>query len=142
MVIIAQPPIPPPTTSTRLVTGLFIGSKGMVTTGCYGERTRLVPASLMNDYKTPPQLLPRSPGPEKEWVRGHYRDWLRACKGGSPACSNFGVAGPFVQWMLLGVIAMRIEGKLLWDAQKMRFTNNNEANKHLQPKFRKGWKLT
>jgi predicted dehydrogenase len=112
---------------------LFIGDKGMVTTGCYGERTRLVPASKMADYKMPPQVLTRSPG--------HYRDWIRAAKGGEPACSNFSVAGPFVQWMLLGVIAIKYEGKLEWDSEKGRFTNNAEANKWLRPRFRKGWKF-
>ena len=88
---------------------MFIGDKGMVTTGCYGERTRLVPDGKMKDYKLPAPVLTRSPG--------HYRDWIRACKGGEPACSNFSVAGPFVQWMLLGVIAMKFEGKLMWDAE-------------------------
>lgn len=112
---------------------LFIGDKGMVTTGCYGERTRLVPDEKMKEYKMPPPLLTRSPG--------HYRDWIRAAKGGEPSCSNFTVAGPFVQWMLLGVIAMRYEGKLEWDAARMRFTNNSEANKYLKPTFRKGWKF-
>ena len=81
----------------------------------------------------PPPLLTRSPG--------HYRDWIRASKGGDPACSNFGVAGPFVQWMLLGVIAMKFEGRLDWDARNMRITNNSEANKYLKPYVRKGWKL-
>jgi predicted dehydrogenase len=112
---------------------LFIGDKGMMTTGCYGERTRLVPATKMADYRLPSSFLTRSPG--------HYRDWIRAAKGGDPSCSNFAVAGPFVQWMLLGVIAMKFEGKLMWDAEKGRFTNNNEANEHLKPKFRKGWKF-
>jgi predicted dehydrogenase len=112
---------------------IFIGDKGMVTTGCYGERTRLVPAAKMADYKLPAPVLTRSPG--------HYRDWIRAAKGGEPSCSNFSIAGPFVQWMLLGVIAMKFDGKLMWDADKMRFTNNNEANDYLKPKFRKGWKF-
>jgi predicted dehydrogenase len=112
---------------------LFIGDKGMMTTGCYGERTRLVPALKMSGYSLPAAFLTRSPG--------HYRDWIRAAKGGEPSCSNFSVAGPFVQWMLLGVIAMKFEGKLMWDAAKMRFTNNNEANAYLKPKFRKGWKF-
>jgi predicted dehydrogenase len=121
---------------------LFIGDKGMVTTGCYGENTRLVPEARMKDYKLPPQVLSRAPGPAKEWIRGHYRDWIRACKGGEPACSNFSVSGPFAQWMLLGVVAMRIgEGKLNWDAQAGRFTNSAEANALLKPKFRKGWKF-
>ena len=112
---------------------IFLGDKGIVTTGCYGERTRLVPAAKMQDYRLPPAMLTRSPG--------HYRDWIRAAKGGEPSCSNFSVSGPFVQWMLLGVIAMKFEGKLMWDAAKMRFTNNSEANAYLKPKFRKGWKF-
>jgi len=121
---------------------LFVGDKGLMTTGCYGEDTRLVPAAKMKDYKMPPQMLSRAPGPAKEWVRGHYRDWIRACKGGEPSCSNFSVSGPFAQWMLLGVVAMRIgEGKLMWDAQAGRFTNNEAANAMLKPKFRKGWKF-
>ena len=53
--------------------------------------------------------------------------------------SNFNVAAPFVEWMLLGVVALRVEGRLEWDAAKMRFTNNAEANKYLKPTFRKGW---
>ena len=112
---------------------LFIGSKGMVSTGCYGERTRLAPAAKMLDYKLPEPVLTRSPG--------HYRDWIRAAKGGDPACSNFDHAAPFVEWMLLGVIAMRFEGKLLWDGQKGQFSNNAEANQYLKPNFRKGWKF-
>jgi hypothetical protein len=113
---------------------LFIGDKGMLTTGTYGEDTRLIPVEKMGDYHFPPPVLTRSPG--------HYRDWIRACKGGDAACSNFNVAVPFVEWMLLGVIALRVEGKLEWDAAKMRFTNNPEANRYLKPSFRKGWSLT
>jgi hypothetical protein len=112
---------------------LFIGDKEMLTTGCYGERTRLVPASKMDDYKLPSPVLTRSPG--------HYRDWIRACKGGEPACSNFSVSGPFARWMLLGAIAMQVEGRLEWDAENMRITNNKAANEYLTPKFRKGWKF-
>ncbi len=120
---------------------LFLGDKGMLTTGCYGEGTRLVPAERMKDYKMPPQVLTRCPGPAKDWVRSHYRDWIRASKGGEAACSNFSISGPFAQWMLLGVIAMRVEGKLMWDDRAGRFTNSNEANALLKPKFRAGWKF-
>jgi hypothetical protein len=81
---------------------LFIGDKGMITTGTYGEETRLIPVEKMKDYQFPQPVLTRSPG--------HYRDWIRACKGGDPACSNFNVAVPFVEWMLLGVIALRVKG--------------------------------
>ena len=110
---------------------VFIGDKGMITTGTYGEDTRLLPVEKMRDYKMTPPLLTRSPG--------HYRDWIRACKGGDPACSNFNVAAPFVEWMLLGVIALRSEGKIEYDPVKMKITNNAEANKYLKPYIRKGW---
>jgi hypothetical protein len=112
---------------------LFIGDKGMLTTGTYGEQTRLLPVAKMADYRMPAQLLTRSPG--------HMRDFIRACKGGDPACSNFNVAAPFVEWMLLGVIALRCPGKLQYDPAKMRFTNNEKANQYLKPTFRKGWEF-
>ena len=112
---------------------VFIGDKGLLTTGTYGEVTRLLPVEKMLDFKMPAPLLTRSPG--------HMRDFIRACKGGDPACSNFDVAAPFVEWMLLGVIALRHEGKLEYDPDKMRITNNNDANKLLKPTFRKGWEF-
>jgi hypothetical protein len=110
---------------------LFVGDKGMLTTGTYGENTRLLPIEKMKDYRFPSPLLTRSPG--------HYRDWIRACKGGDPACSNFSIAGPFTEWIVMAVISLRVEGKLEWDPVKMRFTNNNEANKYVKPVYRKGW---
>jgi predicted dehydrogenase len=112
---------------------LFIGDKGMLTTGTYGDMTRLIPVEKMKDYRMPPPMLTRSPG--------HMNDFIRACKGGDPACSNFDVAAPFVEWMLLGVIALRHEGKLEYDPDKMRITNNSAANKLLKPTFRKGWEF-
>ena len=112
---------------------LFVGDKGLLTTGTYGEVTRLLPVEKMKDYKMPAPLLTRSPG--------HMRDFIRACKGGDPACSNFEVSAPFVEWMLLGVIALRNEGKLEYDPEKMKITNNAEANKQLKPMFRKGWEF-
>jgi hypothetical protein len=110
---------------------LFIGDKGMMTTGTYGEDTRLIPAAeKMKDYKFPTPLLTRSPG--------HYQDWIRSAKGGDPAASNFNVAVPFVEWMLLGVVAQRTEGKLEWDAEKGLFSNNKDANRLLKPPFKVG----
>ena len=87
----------------------------------------------MKGYKFPDPFLTRSPG--------HARDWIRACKGGEPACSNFDYAGPFTEWILLGVMALRSEGKLQWDARSMKFTNNAQATKLVKQPYRKGWKL-
>jgi hypothetical protein len=112
---------------------VYVGSKGYLGTGGRGESVGLLPGSRWAEYQLPPRLLTRSPG--------HQRDWVRACKGGEPACSNFGVAGPYTEWMVLGAVAARVDGKLLWDPKKMEFTNNKEANKFVKPAFRKGWEL-
>jgi hypothetical protein len=112
---------------------LYVGDKGYMATVARGEGVWLLPAARWADYRLPAPVLPRSPG--------HYRDWIRACKGGDPSCSNFGVAGPFAEWVTLGAIAYRFEGKLEYDAKAQRFTNNAEANKYLKPVFRKGWEL-
>ena len=111
---------------------LFVGEKGLLTAGEYGGNPRLIPEEQMKDYKLPPPLLNRTPGT--------YRDWIRACKGGDPACSNFNISAPFTEWILLGVVALHFEGKLDWDSAKMRFTNNTEANQYLRPKMRAQYK--
>jgi hypothetical protein len=40
--------------------------------------------------------------------------------------------------MLLGVISLRVEGKLEWDAEKGLFSNNKDANKLLKRPFKAG----
>ena len=112
---------------------VFVGTKGYLGTGGRGESVGLLPGTRWADYKLPPRTLTRSPG--------HQRDWVRACKGGEPACSHFGIAGPYTEWMVLGAVAARTEGRLLWDSKKMEFTNNRDANKLVKPFFRKGWEL-
>ena len=80
------------------------------------------------------EVLKRSPG--------HFQDWIRALKGGEPACSNFTIAGPYTEWMLLGAISWRFPNeKLLWDGKNLRFTNNQKANVFVRPSFRQGWEL-
>jgi predicted dehydrogenase len=113
---------------------VWVGDKGIMTTDTYGANVRLLPEARHKEYKLPAEVLTRSPG--------HYRDWIRACKGGDPACSNFSVAGPFTEWIVMGVIALHFEGRLEWDAANMKFSNNAEANKYLKPTFRKGWSFT
>jgi hypothetical protein len=113
---------------------IFVGTKGHLGTSGRGESVRLIPESKMQSFRKPPQVLERSPG--------HFNDWIRACKGGQPACSNFNIAGPYTEWMLLGAISWRFPNeRLLWDGKNLRFTNNEKANEFIRPKLRKGWEL-
>lgn len=111
---------------------IFVGTKGYMGTSGRGESVRLIPESKMKTFKKPPQVLKRSPG--------HSQDWIRACQGGDPACSNFSIAGPYAEWMLLGAISWRFPNeKLMGDGKNLRFTNNEKANEFIKPRFRKGW---
>jgi hypothetical protein len=112
---------------------VFVGSKGFMATSSRGEGVWLLPASRWAEYKLPPQSLQRGVN--------HQQDWIRACKGGAPGVSEFAVASKYLEWLALGAVALRVPGKLLWDAKNMRFTNNQEANKLLKPFLRKGWDL-
>lgn len=113
---------------------IFVGTKGCMGTSGRGESVRLTPESRMKDFTKPPRVIKRSPG--------HFKDWIQSCKGGEPACSNFSIAGPYTEWMLLGAICWRFPNeKLLWDGSHLRFTNNEKANEYVKPYFRKGWEL-
>ncbi len=112
---------------------VFIGTKGIMATCNRGEGVQLLPSARWKEYVLPPPLLTRSPG--------HMLDWVRACKGGDPSCSDFSVTAPYAEWLALTAIALRVPGKLEWDSKNMRFTNSAEANRLLKPVFRKGWEL-
>jgi predicted dehydrogenase len=112
---------------------VFVGSKGYMATCNRGEGVWLLPASRWADYRLPPQLLQRG--------INHQQDWIRACKGGAPGVSEFAVTTKYIEWLILGAVALRVPGKLLWDSKNMRFTNNEEANKYLKPYLRKGFEL-
>jgi hypothetical protein len=127
---------PPGAPQPGILTGngaVFIGTKGIMATSSRGEGVHLLPASRWREYELPPQLLTRSPG--------HMLDWIRACKGGEPSCSDFSITAPFAEWLALVVLSYRVPGKLEWDSRNLRFTNSGEANKYVRPVSRKGWEL-
>ncbi|MDR1779799.1 MAG: Gfo/Idh/MocA family oxidoreductase [Tannerella sp.] len=105
---------------------LFIGSKDSLYAECGGFKPRLLSGRVPNV----PQTLRRIPG-MIDYIDGpHEQDWIRACKE-SPAnrvqpTSNFAYSGPFAEMVLLGVLAIRLQGlnkALLWDGENMKFTN-------------------
>jgi len=114
---------------------IFVGDKGkLLVTGWGGEHPRLLPASRDKEYKRPSKTLPRS--------IGHHKEWLEACKGNGTTRSNFDFAGPLTEAVLLGSVCIRNGGgKLVWDSENMKFTNDPDANKLLHYEYRKGWSL-
>lgn len=112
---------------------LFIGSKGMITCPGWAGDPRLLPGSKMDDFQRPAKTLPRS--------KGHHRDWVDACKGGAPASANFGYGAGLTEMGLLGLVAMRVGGKMQWDAAAMKSPNSPKADAYLRGSYRAGWEL-
>jgi hypothetical protein len=61
-------------------------------------------------------------------------DWVRACKESPETrvvpASDFAEAGPFNEMVVMGVLAVRLQGlnkELLWNGEKMEFTNIGES---------------
>ncbi|MGH7970124.1 MAG: Gfo/Idh/MocA family protein, partial [Limisphaerales bacterium] len=91
------------------------------------------PGSRDAEYKRPAKSLPRS--------KGHHRDWVDACKGGTPASSNFEYGAALTEVGLLGLVAMRVGKKMEWDSKAMKATNAPEADKFLKETYRSGWEV-
>jgi predicted dehydrogenase len=111
----------------------FVGEKGIITCGGWSGMPRLLPLELHREYKRPPKALPR--------VEGHHADWLQACKGGTPATSNFEYASRLCEFVMLGNVALRARKRLEWDGESMKFTNAPEAEQYLKEPYRAGWEL-
>jgi predicted dehydrogenase len=112
---------------------MLVGEKGILTCAGWSGMPRLLPLELHRDYKRPPKTLPR--------VAGHHADWLQACKGGTPACSNFEYGARLTEFILLGALSLRTGKIVKWDAQGMKAANVPQAQALLEGSYRKGWEL-
>jgi len=106
---------------------IFHGTKDTLVCGCYGQKPFLVSGRT-----------PNAPKIERRVGTSHEQDWIRACKE-SPenrilTKSDFSFAGPFNEMVVMGVLAVRLQGlqrTLQWDGLNMKFTNigpNEEIN--------------
>jgi predicted dehydrogenase len=117
---------------------LFIGDKAKIVCGCYGEKPRILNADLRQEAKKLAKTIPRILGGST----GHEKDWIRACKGGEAASSNFDYSGPLSEMVLMGNLAIRYpDRKLLWDGEKMEVTNDKAANAYVRRQYREGFGL-
>jgi len=115
---------------------LYVGDKGMMFTGTYGDNPRILPKEKHEAFAKPPQTVAREKG-------GNKGAFLAACKGGPAASSNFGVAGPFTEFILTGVLASRagVGRKVEWDVAKLACTNLDDVNQWVKRDYRKGWEV-
>jgi predicted dehydrogenase len=112
---------------------LLVGTKGtLYSPGDNGNARVLLPRDSFRDYQTPKPTLPRSPG--------HHAEWIRACKGGPAAMSNFDYSGPLTEMALLANVAIRAGERVTWDAVHLRATPA-VAQRYIRREYRQGWTL-
>lgn len=110
---------------------LFRGEKGELLSD-YGKHV-LMPEEKFKDFTRPEPFIPKS--------IGHHKEWIEACKTGSPTTCNFAYSGTLTEAALLGNVAFRAGKKLEWNSEKLKATNCPEADEFIQHHYRKGWKL-
>lgn len=109
--------------------GVFVGDKGMLAVNY--ERRLLWPEATFAGYAPPePTLAPSV---------GHHKEWIAACKTGSPTSCNFDYSGAVTETVLLANVAYRTGQQLQWDAENLHVTNVASANDYLQREYRAGW---
>ena len=115
---------------------IFHGTKDTLICGCYG-----VNPYLLSGRK------PNSPKRNREIKVSHEQDWIRACKENKanrvPTASHFGDAGPFNEMVVMGVLAVRLQGlhrELEWAGENMRFTNIG-PNETIKTVIKDGFKI-
>jgi predicted dehydrogenase len=109
---------------------MFVGEKGFM----------LLP------HVATPQLLPAETfkGFAMPDVKGdnHWHQFVKAVKGEGTTSANFDYAGPLTEFVLLGVLANRVPGKLLkWNAADLKLEGSPEASALLKRTYRKGWEV-
>ena len=112
---------------------LVVGTEGMIKSTEHNSSFTLLPAEKFAGFEGPPRTLPRS--------GSHEREWIRACKGGPPAMSNFDYAGPLAELVLLGNVATLVGRTIEYDPLACKVSNDKEADRALRREYRKGWSL-
>jgi predicted dehydrogenase len=114
---------------------LIVGSKATVLATVYYESVRIIPEKRRQEmvHLLPPKTIPRIPAGD------HFAEWVRACKGGPAAGSNFESAARVSELCLLGDLALRARRPIEWDAAAMKVTNLPAANRYLERSYRPGF---
>jgi len=138
---------------------LFLGTKGKMMCGTYGVKPNLLPTSRSKENVVP-QTIARVPNGDN----GHYAAWVEGAIAGYASekannlSSNFDIAGPLTESVLMGNLAIRSYNiskkdakgkdqypgrniKLLWDGPNMKVTNFDDANQFVKRTYREGWSL-
>lgn len=120
---------------------LIIGDKGVMFDDLYvklNDEERYLGLLKHEACKAVPQSLPRA---KEEGTRGHYLEWIEACKGIGSAYASFEMAAAQTEMVLLGCVAIQMGRKIAWDAEKMSVPGEPAAEALLRPVYRPGFTI-
>ena len=115
---------------------LYVGDKGVIYTGTYGDRMHIVPYEKMNATPKPAKTLPRP--------KDIFTDFVQACLAGhADTAVGFEYGTRLTEFAILGNLAQHAgQGKkLVWDGPNMKVTSHPELNAWVQRPYRKGWEV-
>ncbi len=110
---------------------MFVGTGGKMFADY--SKYKLFPSDKFAKFTPPPQTIPAS--------IGHHREWLKACRDGSPTTCNFDYSGALSEAVLLGNVAYRSGKSFAWDGPNLKIVNCPEAEKFLTKEYRAGWEV-
>lgn len=117
----------------KLNPGKIIYGKDLTFKGGSHGSTLSILGEAANDMKSSLPEVEESPS-------NHFENFLKGCKGEEQCRSSFDIAGPLSQVFCLGVLAQRLNSKLIFDRETKRITNNPLADLLLVgAPPRKGW---
>jgi predicted dehydrogenase len=114
----------------------YVGTKGIMSTGNYGNGPRIVPEEAHQAFVPPPQSIPRIKGT-------HFAHFIQCCKEGKRTAADFEYGAAITEFLLLGHLAIRagVGNKVLWDGPNMQCTNLPDLNHWIAQPCRKGWEV-
>ncbi|WP_293904169.1 Gfo/Idh/MocA family protein [Sphingobacterium sp. UBA5670] len=133
-----DPNIPAPSTGklepAKLNPGKIIYSKDLIFKGgSHASTLQIIPEAKAKEMESRLPEVPKSPS-------NHFANFLKGCKGEEKTRSAFEIAGPLSQVFCLGVIAQRLNSKLILNTQTKEIVNDNFANALLAgPPPARGW---
>jgi len=113
---------------------LYVGEKGVIFTGTYGDKMHIVPYETMRETPAPPQTLPRP--------KNIFADFLDAVRAGQTETAvPFEYGTRLTEFAILGNLAMKagLGNKVMWDGPNMKVTNLPELNAWVKRPSRPGW---
>lgn len=112
----------------------YVGDKGIIYTGTYGDRMHIVPWEKMKEIPAPAKSLPRP--------QNIMNDFLEACRSGrKETAAGFEYGAQLTEFTLLANLAQRagVGRKVEWDGPNMKVVNRAQLNPWLDRKGRTGW---